>query len=312
MGPTASGKSNLSLSIAREFDVEIVNVDAVQVYRGMDIGTAKPDAETRAEFPHHLLDIRDPDDVYSVADFREDAINAVDDIVSRGKIPLLVGGTMFYFSALTRGLSPLPPADASIREKITQEANAKGWPAMHAQLADVDPQSACKIDANDAQRIQRALEIFRLTGLPPSTAKLSAPPQPAGVNFVQICYSPSSREQLQQCIAARFEEMIAQGFVEEVRELAKRFDLTTALPASRAVGYRQILEHLQGSTEYDAMRLSAITATRRLAKRQLTWLRHYAGLVWFDSMAKSSRAAVLQYIHSKLTAMGYNRKGRWS
>jgi len=307
MGPTASGKSDLSLTIAREFDVEIVNVDATQVYRGMNIGTAKPDAQTRADFTHHLLDLRNPDEVYSAADFRVDAIKVMNDIVSRGKLPLLVGGTLFYFSALTRGLSPLPAADASIRAKITQEANARGWAALHSELAEIDSATAGKIDPNDAQRIQRALEIFHLTGIKPSAAKVSTPPKPADFEFVKICYTPSSRDFLQERIARRFKIMIEQGFIDEVQKLANDFALTPELPAARAVGYRQILEYLQAGTEYDAMLSSAITATRRLAKRQLTWLRRNSGLVWFDAIADSSTAAVLPYIHGKLTTLGYNQ-----
>ncbi len=306
MGATASGKSDLALIIAREFNVEIINVDAAQVYRGMNIGTAKPGAQMKAEIPHHLLDLCDPNEVYCAADFRADAIKIMNDVRGRGRLPLLVGGTLFYFSTLTRGLSALPAADTLVREAICSEAKRKGWPAMHADLAVIDPVSAEKIEPNDAQRIQRALEIFRLTGAKPSAVKRQAPPKPADFDFIKLCYTPSSRRFLHDRIAMRFRNMLDEGFIDEVKGLVDEFALTPELPAARAVGYRQILEYLNGNMVYDAMVDGGITATRRLAKRQMTWLRRHSGLVWFDTLVGKSPSAVLQYIHCKLVALGYN------
>ncbi|MFM0518356.1 tRNA (adenosine(37)-N6)-dimethylallyltransferase MiaA [Caballeronia jiangsuensis] len=275
LGPTASGKTAAALAFAARHPVEIVSVDSALVYREMDIGTAKPDAVERAAAPHHLIDIIDPAETYSAAQFRADALRLVGEIVARGNVPLLVGGTMLYYKALTQGLNDLPTADADVRATLDADAARDGWPALHARLATVDPQTAARLAPNDSQRIQRALEIFMLTGQPMST--LLAAPRTQHVDapyrFVPIALEPSDRAVLHARIAARFDAMLARGFIDEVRRLRARGDLDLSMPSMRCVGYRQAWEYLDGATGYDEMRDKGIFATRQLCKRQLTWLR---------------------------------------
>jgi tRNA dimethylallyltransferase len=294
MGPTASGKSALAAALARRFPVEIVSVDSAQVYRGMDVGTAKPTAAERASVPHHLIDILDPTEAYSAARFRTDALGAVHAIAARGRVPLLVGGTMLYFKALRDGLSDLPEADARLRAAIEAEAGERGWPALHAELARVDPATATRLKPGDAQRIQRALEIWRTTGVPMSKllgARTSAPP----LRVVQIALVPGDRATLHRRIAARFDRMLAAGLVEELAALRERYTLHAGLPSMRCVGYRQAWAHLAGEYDRAGLRDRGIFATRQLAKRQLTWLRSTPDTVELDCLASdlADRAAAI-------------------
>ena len=272
MGPTASGKSAIALDLAQLLPVEIVSVDSAQVYRGMDIGTAKPDAATRARVAHHLLDLIDPDQSYSAARFRSDALAAIAGIRSRGCIPLLVGGTMLYFKALREGLSRLPQADARLRKELDDRAAAAGWPALHAELARVDPATAARLATTDSQRIQRALEVFHLSGTPLSALQ-DARQSDDAPDFVAIALVPSDRAELHRRIADRFDAMLAVGLIEEVRMLRRRFSLTASMPSMRCVGYRQVWDVLEGTQPPGDLRERGIAATRQLAKRQLTWLR---------------------------------------
>jgi tRNA dimethylallyltransferase len=277
LGPTASGKSRLAMELAARHPLEIVSLDSAQVYRGMDIGTAKPSTEERRRVPHHLLDILDPTEAYSAGRFRADAIGAVRDILARGRIPLLVGGTMLYYRALVSGLAELPAADAAVRAELDARAAREGWPALHQELARVDPAAAARIQPNDAQRIQRALEVHRLTGKPLSAAQVGTA---GALPFTLQAYAlvPKDRAELHQRIAARFEQMLAAGLVEELRALRKKFDLSAALPSMRAVGYRQAWRYLEGEIGERELRETGIAATRQLAKRQLTWLRSLPGI----------------------------------
>ncbi len=274
MGPTASGKTDLALALAARFPVEIVSVDSAQVYRGMDIGTAKPDVATRARAPHHLIDLVDPTERYSAGRFRADALAAMDAIAARGRTPLLAGGTMLYFHALTAGMDALPAANPVVRARIDARAVQEGWPALHAELARDDPATAARLAPTDAQRIQRALEVLHVTGVPLSQqhGRRSAI---AGWRFAAIALAPSDRGWLHARIAARFERMLAQGLVDELVTLRERHALSPDLPSMRCVGYRQAWAHIEG--EYDAreLRERGIYATRQLAKRQLTWLRQF-------------------------------------
>jgi len=271
-GPTAAGKSDVALHLARALDAEIVSVDSALVYRGMDIGTAKPSAEDRRAVPHHLIDIRDPTEAYSAAEFVADAARLVREINGRGRLALLVGGTMLYFKAASEGLAAMPPADADMREAIAAQARERGWPALHDELARVDPATAARLAPNDAQRIQRALEVFRTTGRPLSdfhgAARQGAlPPMPL------LSLEPGDRAWLHERIARRFDAMLAQGFLDEVRRLRARGDLHLGLPSMRSVGYRQAWEALDQGWPEAQLRERGIFATRQLAKRQLTWLR---------------------------------------
>ena len=292
LGPTASGKSALAAQLAAKHPLEIVSVDSAQVYRGMDIGTAKPSAAERARVPHHLIDLVDPDERYSTGRFRADAVRAVTGILGRQKIPLLVGGTMLYYRSLAGGLDELPGADAGVRAALDAEAARRGWPALHGELARVDPQAAQRIAPNDAQRIQRALEVFRLTGKPISELQRgAAEPLPFALKG---CVLEPERSALHAGIEKRFDAMLAAGLVDEVKALRKRYRLSPEMPSMRAVGYRQVWEHLDG--EYDAatLRSRAIAATRQLAKRQLTWLRSLPGLVRLDAGRLQDAAIAFQ------------------
>jgi len=285
MGPTASGKTALAVSLVERFPLEIISVDSALVYRGMDIGTAKPDAATLARAPHHLLDIRDPTDAYSAAAFRDDALALMADIVARGRMPLLVGGTMLYFRALLQGLDDLPRADAALRKQLEAEAAVRGWPALHAELAGIDPVTAARLAPNDSQRIGRALEIFRLSGKPMS-ALLDRAQTDLPYRVLQLALIPSDRAVLHQRIADRFDAMLAEGLLDEVKALRQAFALTPDLPAMRAVGYRQAWAHLDGEISLDELRETGIAATRQLAKRQLTWLRSWPDAVALDCLAE--------------------------
>jgi tRNA dimethylallyltransferase len=273
MGPTASGKSALALALAGRFPAEIVSVDSAQVYRGMDIGTAKPGVEVRRRVAHHLIDILDPTATYSAARFRADALAAVAAIRARGRVPLLVGGTMLYFKALVEGLSALPPADPGIRARLDARAAREGWPALHAELGRIDPASAARLERTDAQRIQRALEVYEATGTPLSHLQGA---RAAGAELgpaVPVALLPPDRARLHAAIADRFDAMLAAGLVDELRRLRGRFALSPQLPAMRSVGYRQAWAFLDGVIDAPTLRATAIAATRQLAKRQFTWLR---------------------------------------
>ena len=272
MGPTASGKTALACSLSERFPLDLLSVDSALVYRGMDIGTAKPDAATLARYPHALVDVRDPAEPYSAADFRTDALARMQQISAGDRVPLLVGGTGLYFRALQRGLSALPEADPRLRAQLRDEASVVGWGALHARLARLDPAAAARIGSNDAQRLQRALEVIEITG-----RTLSEQQQAGHARFpwrvLKLALLPPDRSVLHRRIARRFDAMLAEGFLDEVRALRDRGDLHADLPAMRAVGYRQAWEHLQGATDATAFRERGIFATRQLAKRQITWLR---------------------------------------
>ncbi len=295
MGATATGKSALALALHDALPVEIISVDSSQVYRGMDIGTAKPTPQEQARAPHRLIDIRDPSEAYSAADFCTDALREMEAVRQAGRIPLLVGGTMFYFHALEFGLSPLPSADPELRARLAGEAARIGWPAMHAQLAEIDPLTAERIHPNDAQRIQRALEIYELTGQTPSRLNESAP-QPERWRYVKIALQVPDRPLLHERIAARFRNMLEQGLVEEVEALYRRGDLSPALPSVRTVGYRQIWDYLTNKINYSQMSEAAIAATRQLAKRQLTWLRSYPAVQAFEGGEQAPVLACREYL----------------
>ncbi len=287
MGPTASGKSALALEWAERLGGEIVSVDSALVYRGLDIGAAKPTAEERARVPHHLLDLRDPWDPYSAAEFANDARAAIDGIVARGRVPILAGGTGLYFRALLHGLSPMPEADPDTRAAIESEAAGHGWPAMHDALARVDPVAASRIRPNDAQRIQRALEVWRLTGRAISDWQAEPPPPGLPLRILRVVVAPAARAELHARIERRFDAMLEAGFLNEVARLRAMPALRDHprplhLPALRAVGYRQAWEHLDGATDAAGFRDRAIFATRQLARRQLTWLRGERDARWFD------------------------------
>ena len=277
LGPTASGKSRLALEFAARYSIEIVSIDSAQVYRGMDIGTAKPSSEERGAVPHHLIDLLDPTEAYSAGRFREDALRAIAEIHSRNRIPLLVGGTMLYYRALAEGMDELPPADPRIRAQIDDDASRQGWPAMHAELARVDAPAAARIKPGDAQRIQRALEVYRLTGKPISGLQ-SRPASDLPFELRAFALVPEDRSELHKRIAERFDAMLKAGLVEELAALRERFQLQPDMPSMRCVGYRQAWEFLDGRTDAKALRETGIAATRQLAKRQLTWLRSLPSL----------------------------------
>jgi tRNA dimethylallyltransferase len=283
MGPTCTGKTALALQLAQQFPVEIVSVDSALVYRDMDIGTSKPSAAERVAVPHHLIDICDPSEPYSAGRFRRDALACIDAIRGRGRVPLLVGGTMLYFRALTHGLAPLPEADPAVRALIEARARDLGWPALHAELAARDPVAAARIRTFDAQRIQRALEVIELTGERLSDLQKLA--EPAPLRLARFALLPLSRAELYERINARFDAMLAAGFLQEVRDLRARGDLDPKLPSLRAVGYRQLWQHLAGALTYEDAVAAARQATRNLAKRQLTWLRADPGIHWVLSAA---------------------------
>jgi tRNA dimethylallyltransferase len=300
LGPTASGKSGLAVELAQRFPLEIVSVDSALVYRRMDIGTAKPDLAIRLRHPHHLIDIIDPTESYSAAQFRDAALSSMQDISDRGRIPLLVGGTMLYFKALREGLSDLPQADAAARTVIDEMASNAGWPALHAELERVDSRTAQRLDPNDAQRIQRALEVFYVTGKPLSELLNGMPAATLPYRLIQIALEPSDRAELHARIAHRFEEMLELGLIGELRELRKEFVLKPSLPSMRCVGYRQAWQYLEGEFDLPTLRDKGIAATRQLAKRQLTWMRATQGLMRFDCLAENLREQVGDWLERAL------------
>ncbi len=280
MGPTASGKTALAVQLVQKFPFEIISVDSAMVYKGMDIGTAKPDADILKIAPHRLIDIADPATPYSAGQFRKDALREIEDIIARGKVPLLVGGTMMYFRVLQQGLATLPKADAAMREKLQAQAEQDGWEKLHAELAEIDPEAAQRISPNDSQRIQRALEVYQLTGKSISSLQTENTNPLSQYTVHNFALAPSDRSELHTRIALRFDQMLAAGFIDEVKTLYQRGDLSADLPSIRSVGYRQAWDSLEGKLTYDEMRERAIIATRQLAKRQLTWLRSWEEIKW--------------------------------
>lgn len=286
MGPTASGKTDIAISLCKRFPCEIISVDSALVYRGMDVGTAKPDAATLARTPHRLVDIRDPEEAYSAGDFVRDARKAMDDIFASGKIPLLVGGTMMYFRALIQGLAELPTADPEIRRMIDAEAETAGWPALHAELARFDPATAARLNPNDSQRIQRALEVFRISGKPLSVWQQAGRDkrQSDGIEYLRVAAQPEPRQILHERIEERLNIMLNNGFLDEVNVLRERPNLTRDASSMRSVGYRQFWSHAAGECTLEEARFKALVATRQLAKRQITWLRSEESLRSFDPL----------------------------
>ncbi|EGH00602.1 MULTISPECIES: tRNA (adenosine(37)-N6)-dimethylallyltransferase MiaA [Pseudomonas syringae group genomosp. 2] len=308
MGPTAAGKTDLAIELSKVLPCELISVDSALVYRGMDIGTAKPSKAQLAEYPHRLIDILDPAQSYSAADFRSDALAAMAEITARGNIPLLVGGTMLYFKALLHGLADMPAADAQVRAQLEADAQAYGWQSLHDQLAVVDPVSAARIHPNDPQRLIRALEVYRVSGMSmtahreqqtaQSTEAAASGRQQLPYTVANLAIAPADRKVLHQRIALRFEQMLDQGFLDEVLALRSRGDLHSGLPSIRAVGYRQVWDHLDGKLTRDEMQERGIIATRQLAKRQFTWLRSWEDLHWLDSLANDNLSRALKYLGS--------------
>lgn len=306
MGPTAAGKTDLAIELSKVLPCELISVDSALVYRGMDIGTAKPSRELLAQYPHRLIDILDPAESYSAADFRTDALAAMADITARGKIPLLVGGTMLYYKALLEGLADMPPADLQVRAELEEEAQRLGWQALHDQLAAVDPESAARIHPNDPQRLTRALEVYRISGLTMTAHRQRqlAQSTEAGASgggqlpytVANLAIAPANRQVLHQRIAQRFTQMLEQGFIDEVVALRSRSDLHAGLPSIRAVGYRQVWDYLDGKLTSAEMQERGIIATRQLAKRQFTWLRSWADLQWLDSLDCDNLPRALKYL----------------
>lgn len=305
MGPTASGKTACALALARSLPVEIISVDSALVYRGMDIGTAKPSAEEQAACPHHLIDILSPEEAYSAARFCADARQVMGEITARGRIPLLVGGTMLYYKALREGLSDLPEADPALRREIEDAAARDGWPALHAELASLDPDAAARLEPKDAQRIQRALEIVRLTGEPLAASYARRESAADTHRLIPLALTPSERSVLHARIERRFDTMLLAGFVDEVENLRRHYQLDANLPSMRCVGYRQALEYLEGHCSLATFRDKGIFATRQLAKRQITWQRNFrenwGDLVEVDCLRPDLEQQVLDTVRSKLT-----------
>jgi len=306
MGPTAAGKTDLAIELTKVLPCELISVDSALVYRGLDIGSAKPSKAILAAYPHRLIDIRDPAESYSAAQFRADALEAMADITARGKIPLLVGGTMLYYKALIEGLADMPAADAAVRAELEAQAAALGLAELHRQLAEVDPESAARIHPNDPQRLIRALEVYRVSGKSMTAhrqrqfAESSAADAGAGGHLpytvASLAIAPADRHILHKRIALRFSQMLEQGFVDEVRSLRARSDLHAGLPSIRAVGYRQVWDYLDGKLTENEMRERGIIATRQLAKRQFTWLRGWPGVQWLDSLACDNLSRTLKYL----------------
>ncbi|MBD8119761.1 tRNA (adenosine(37)-N6)-dimethylallyltransferase MiaA [Pseudomonas lutea] len=308
MGPTAAGKTDLAIELTKVLPCELISVDSALVYRGMDIGTAKPSKALLDEYPHRLIDILDPSQSYSAADFRTDALQAMAEITSRGKIPLLVGGTMLYFKALLEGLADMPAADPEIRAQIEAQAASQGWQALHDELASIDPVSAARIHPNDPQRLVRALEVFRVSGMSMTAHRQQQTEQSAQASasgrhqlpytVANLAIAPTDRKVLHDRIAVRFRQMLDEGFVEEVLALRSRGDLHSNLPSIRAVGYRQVWDHLDGRLTWGEMQERGVIATRQLAKRQFTWLRSWQDLHWLDSLACDNLPRALKYLGS--------------
>ena len=284
LGPTASGKTHVALELAKRFPIEIVSVDSAQVYRGMDVGTAKPTEAERAAVAHHLIDILDPTDAYSAGRFREDALKLIGEIHARGRVPVLAGGTMLYFRTLTQGLAALPPAEPALRAALDRRAAVEGWPALHAELAKVDPATAARLEPTDAQRIQRALEVYRVTGRTLASLLRDTAIPALAFDALRIALEPSDRAVLHERIAKRFHAMLASGLLEELAALRKRYTLHADLPSMRSVGYRQAWHVLEGDSDADSLADKGIAATRQLAKRQLTWLRGMDDVERYDCL----------------------------
>ncbi|HEX5863601.1 MAG TPA: tRNA (adenosine(37)-N6)-dimethylallyltransferase MiaA [Casimicrobiaceae bacterium] len=309
MGPTAAGKSAWAQALAERFGGEIVSVDSAQVYRGMDIGTAKPDGAIRARIAHHLLDVIDPTEAYSAATFARDALTAIDDIRGRGRVPVVAGGTMLYFKALTEGLSALPVADRELRAEIDARAGREGWPALHAELARVDPQTAARLKPTDAQRIQRALEVWNVAGVALSALQGRRARSGAALGpTLRIALVPSERPRLHEAIARRFDAMLAAGLIDELSELRRRYVLVPKLPSMRCVGYRQAWSYLEGEIDRPTLRARGIAATRQLAKRQFTWLRTTQA-VTLDPYANDAFGTLLDRAERALAAAKRRRTG---
>ncbi|CAG4883544.1 delta(2)-isopentenylpyrophosphate tRNA-adenosine transferase [Georgfuchsia toluolica] len=296
LGPTASGKTALAMELADRLPLEIVSVDSAQVFIDMNVGTAKPDADTLRRYPHHLIDLITPEQRYSAARFREDALAAMDDITARGRIPLLVGGTMLYFKALREGLADLPEANAQLRAGIDQEAAAKGWPALHAELARLDPASAARLKPTDAQRIQRALEVVRLSGKPLDHFFSRQQASPLPYRLLGFGLMPTERGWLHERIAQRFGQMLREGLVEEVHALRARYRLDAGLPSMRCVGYRQVWEMIEGRLPAAELRERGIFATRQFAKRQITWLKSFSDIELLDCQKPGLAASMANSI----------------
>lgn len=301
MGPTAAGKTQLAIDLTKKLPLEIISVDSALIYRDMNIGTAKPDAKLLKETPHHLIDIRDPTESYSAAEFCHDTAQLIRDIHARGKIPFLVGGTMLYYRSLWEGLSALPAANQTIRQQIDTRAAEVGWQSLHDELKKIDPISAARIHPNDPQRLQRALEVFYISGRPLSDFFADDKSQPS-YHTLKLAIAPSDRSVLHGRIALRFDEMLAHGFIKEVVKLRSRGDLHLDLPSMRSVGYRQIWQHLDGLFDYPTMREKGIIATRQLAKRQLTWLRSFEDVTWLASDAPDAAQQALYHTKKFLQA----------
>ncbi len=296
LGPTASGKTALAMRLADQFPVELISIDSAQVFRDMNVGTAKPDAATLQRYPHHLIDLISPEESYSAAQFCKDALQAMADITARGNIPLIVGGTMLYYKALTEGLADLPQADLAVRAQIDAEAAAKGWPTLHAELARVDPDTAARLKPNDSQRIQRALEVFRLTGEPMAAIYARQTREVLPYRRMTIALMPIERAWLHERIAQRFDEMLAQGLVEETVALREKYTLHGDLPSMRCVGYRQVWDMLEQKIPPRELRDRGIFATRQFAKRQITWLNSLPNLTLFDCL----KPTLAETIHSNV------------
>lgn len=310
MGPTAAGKTDLAVALGELFPFEIISVDSALIYRGMDIGTAKPEPEVLARAPHHLIDIVDPAQSYSAADFRQDALTLMADITARGRIPLLVGGTMMYFKVLKDGMASMPPADAAVRQRLLDSARDHGWPYLHQQLARVDPEAAQRIKPTDSQRLQRALEVYELTGKPLSQWHREQEAQSLPYRLTSLALAPVDRAILHERIALRFVRMLEDGFLDEVKSLYARPDLTTSLPSVRSVGYRQAWSYLDGELSYDDMVERGIIATRQLAKRQLTWLRSWPDVHWLDSLSDNLSGDTLSVLGPALGQLPTNCASR--
>lgn len=300
MGPTASGKTGVAVELTRHLPCDIISVDSALVYRDMNIGTAKPDAETLRVAPHHLIDLIPPNESYSAAWFHRDALALITEICAAGRIPLLTGGTMLYFKALSEGLSDLPEADPALRAELDEQAARLGWPALHAELAQLDPATAARLKPTDAQRIQRALEVCRLTGQPMSALLSRAAPPQLPCRIIRISLEPGDRAVLHQRIAARFDAMLAAGLIEEVQSLRRRYPLHLGLPSMRCVGYRQAWQYLDGEFDRPTLREKGIAATRQLAKRQLTWLRAMRDVHRFDCLNDDLAGQVRAYLEGEL------------
>jgi len=300
MGPTASGKTALSVELAKKFNAEIISVDSALVFKGMDIGTAKPTEAERRGIPHHLIDILDPSESYSTGEFRKQALALMADITARGKVPLLAGGTMLYFNALYHGLAELPTADEAMRKTLDTEAQLIGKQAMHEQLKLVDAVAAARIHPNDPQRVQRALEVYRLTGKSMTQLHAEANAKPIPYRQIKLVIAPQDRAVLHEKIALRFQQMLDRGLIDEVRTLYQRGDLNTDMPAIRAVGYRQVWNYLEGSINVDELREQGVAATRQLAKRQFTWLRRETEAQWFYTEEIAVCEQVTQWLKLQL------------